>query len=186
MKLHPTSKASSDFRLCREFDCWRGLDFDEKYKCAIEVLPSARIMIELDIVSCSVTLDVAQEIAECLKEALAISVDDDGYQVEVKKRPNGLFKIRSLAGMRGMQYAAFGEIDVEDASGDFFEDSSSGTTSIVVATIQDGGHELIFPFMGYSFTKADAAWLSEALFKACGERKNREGRARDVTVEPSL
>ncbi|MBP5952766.1 hypothetical protein [Pseudomonas sp. P42] len=173
MKLHPTSKASSYFRLCREFDCWRGLDFDEKYKCAIEVLPSARIMIEMDIVSCSVTLEVAQEIAECVKEALAISVDDDGYQVEVKKRPNGLFKIRSLAGMRGMQYAAFDEIDVEDASGDFFEDSSSGTTSIVVATIQDGGYELIFPFMGYSFTKADAAWLSEALFKACGELQSR-------------
>ena len=77
MKLHPTSKASSDFRLCREFDCWRGLDFDEKYKCAIEVLPSARIMIELDIVRLSVTPDVAQEISSCLREALAIDGDEE-------------------------------------------------------------------------------------------------------------
>lgn len=168
MNLQQTSQTSSDFRLCREFDSWRGLDFDEKYTCAIEVLRSARIMIELDIVNCSVSLEVAQEIAECLKEALAISVDDEGYQVEVKKRPNGLFKIRSLARVRAMQYSAYGEIAVEDASRDFSEDSSSGTTSIVLATIQGGGYELIFPFMCYSFTKADATWLSEALFKACG------------------
>jgi hypothetical protein len=167
MNLHQTSKASSDFRICREFDSWRSLDYGEKYSCAIEVLPSARIMIELDNLSCSVTLEVALEIAECLKEALAISVDDDGYQVEVKKRPNGLFNIRSLAGTHAMQYSAFGEIAVENASGDFFEDSSSCTTSIVVATIQGGGYELIFPFMCYSFTQTDATWLSEALFSAC-------------------
>lgn len=80
MKLHPTSKASSDFRLCRQFDCWRGLDSDEKYTCAIEVLPSARIMIELDIVGLSVTPDVAQEISSCLREALVMGGDEEGDQ----------------------------------------------------------------------------------------------------------
>ncbi|PRW86077.1 hypothetical protein C7A11_20815 [Pseudomonas simiae] len=166
MSGHEISEVSSNFHIAKEFDSWRGLDFDEKYTCAIEVLPTARIMIELDIIKFSVTPEVAQEIVECLKDALAISVDDEGYQVEVKHRPNGLFKIRSLAGMRALQYSAYGEIAIENASGDFFEDSSSGTTSIVVTTIQGRGYELIFPFMCYSFTQADAIWLSETLVKA--------------------
>lgn len=169
MSLHHISKMSSGFRIFREFDCWRGLEFEEKYTCAIEVLPTARIMIELDIIKFSVTLEVALEIAECLEEALAISVDDEGYQVEVKKRPGGLFKICSLAGMRALQYSAYGEIVVEDASEDFFEDSNQGTTSTAVCTIQGGGFELIFPFMCYSFTHGDATWLSEGLFKAIQE-----------------
>jgi hypothetical protein len=167
MKLHPTSKASSDFRLCREFDCWRGLDFDEKYKCAIEVLPSARIMIELDIVRLSVTPDVAQEISSCLREALAIGGDEEGGQTVGENRPTGLFKVRRLIGIRCLQYSASGVIAFEDASGDVCEESPSGTTSIEVCTIEGGGYELVFPFMGYSFTEDDAFWLSEGLFRAC-------------------
>lgn len=167
MKLHPTSKASSDFRLCREFDCWRGLDFDEKYKCAIEVLPSARIMIELDIVRFSVTPEVALEISSCLREALAIDGDEGSDQSDGENRPTGLFKIRRLIGIRGVQYSASGEIAFEDASGDVCEESPSGTTSIVICTIEGGGYELVFPFMCYSFTEDDALWLSEGLLRAC-------------------
>lgn len=167
MKLHPTSKASSDFRLCREFDCWRGLDFDEKYKCAIEVLPSARIMIELDIVRLSVTPDVAQEISSCLRGALAIGGDEEGDQAVGESRPTGLFKVRRLIGIRGFQYSASGEIAFEDASADVCEESPSGTTSIVVCTIEGGGYELVFPFMCYSFAEDDAFWLSDVLLSAC-------------------
>jgi hypothetical protein len=71
--------------------------------------------------------------------------------------------------MSARQYWANGEIAIEDASGDFFEGSSSGTTSIVVCTIQDGGYELVFPFMCYSFTQDDATWLSEGLLNASQE-----------------
>ncbi|WP_161985722.1 hypothetical protein [Pseudomonas sp. CFBP13509] len=113
MKLHATSKASSDFRLCREFECWRGLDFDEKYTCAIEVLPSARIMIELDIVKLSVTPDVAQEISSCLREALATG-GEAGDQAVGENRPTGLFKVRRLIGIRGHQYSASSEIAFEE------------------------------------------------------------------------
>lgn len=167
MKLHPTSKASSDFRLCRQFDCWRGLDSDEKYTCAIEVLPSARIMIELDIVRLSVTPDVAQEISSCLREALVMGGDEEGDQAVGENRPTGLFKVRRLIGIRGHQYSASGEIAFEDASADVCEESPSGTTSIVVCTIEGGGYELVFPFMCYSFTEDDAFWLSEGLLRAC-------------------
>ncbi len=169
MKLHPNSKASSSFRICREFDCWRGLDFDEKYKCSIEVLPSARIMIELDIVRLSVTPEVAQEISSCLRETLAISGDEEGDQAVGENRPTGLFKVRRLIGIRGLQYSASGEIAFEDASGDVCEESPSGTTSIVVCTVEGGGYELIFPFMCYSFTEDDAVWLSEQLYRAFQE-----------------
>lgn len=167
MMLHPTSKASSDFRLCRQFDCWRGLDSDEKYTCAIEVLPSARIMIELDIVGLSVTPDVAQEISSCLREALVMGGDEEGDQAVGENRPTGLFKVRRLIGIRGHQYSASGEIAFEDASADVCEESPSGTTSIVVCTIEGGGYELVFPFMCYLFTEDDAFWLSEGLLRAC-------------------
>jgi hypothetical protein len=39
----------------------------------------------------------------------------------------------------------------------------------VVCTIQDGGYELVFPFMCYSFTQDDATWLSEGLLNASQE-----------------
>ncbi|TKJ78792.1 hypothetical protein PspCFBP13509_16135 [Pseudomonas sp. CFBP13509] len=55
----------------------------------------------------------------------------------------------------------------EDASEDVCEESPSGTTSIVVCTIEGGGYELVFPFMCYSFTEDDAFWLSEVLLSAC-------------------
>lgn len=169
MKLHPNSKASSNFRLCREFDCWRGLDFDEKYKCAIEVLPSARIMIELDIVRLSVTPEVALEISSCLREALAIDGNEESDQSDGENRPTGLFEVRRTTGIRGLQYSASGEIVIEDATEDVCKGSPSGTTSIVACTIEGGGFELVFPFMGYSFTEDDAVWLSEQLFRACQE-----------------
>jgi hypothetical protein len=166
MSMFQISKASADFRIFKEFDSWRGLEFDETYTCAIELLPTARIMIELDIVKFSVTSEVAQEISACLKKALAISGGEGSYEAEFGNRPNGLFKTHSLAGMSARQYWANGEIAIEDASGDFFEGSSSGTTSIVVCTIQDGGYELVLPFMCYSFTQDDATWLSEGLLNA--------------------
>lgn len=167
MSMHQPSKGYTDFRISKEFDSWRGLESDETYTCAIELLPNARIMIELDIVWFSVTPEVAQEISSCLREAQAIDCDEEGHQAEGEYRPTGLFKVRSLIGIRGLQYSASGEIAVEDASGDFCEGSSSGTTSIVVCTIEGGGYELVFPFMCYSFTEDDAVWLSEGLLRAC-------------------
>jgi hypothetical protein len=169
MSMFQISKESADFRISKEFDSWRGLEFDETYTCAIDLLSTARIMIELDIVKFSVTPAVAQEISACLREALAISGEDEGCQTEVENRPNGLFKVRSLAGIRGPQYSAQGEIMVDDAPELFCGESASGTTSIVVCTIQGGGYEVVFPSMCYSFTQDDAVWLSEGLFRASQE-----------------
>jgi hypothetical protein len=165
--MHQPSKGYTDFRISKEFDSWRGLESDETYTGAIELLPTARIMIELDIVRFSVTPEVAQEISSCLREALAIGGDEEGHQAVGENRPTGLFKVRSLIGIRGLQYSASGEIAFEDASGEVCEGSPSGTTSIVVCTIEGGGYELVFPFMCYSFTEDDAFWLSEGLLRAC-------------------
>lgn len=169
MSIYQTSKDFSDFRVSKEFDWWRGLDSDEMYTCAIELLPTARIMIELDIVKFSVTAEVALEISSCLREALAIGGDEESDQSGGENRPNGLFKIRRTTGVRGLQYSASGEITIEDATEDVCEGSPSGTTSIVAGAIEGGGFELVFPLMCYSFTDDDAVWLSEQLFKAFQE-----------------
>lgn len=169
MSIYQASKDFSDFRVSKEFDSWRGLDFDETYPCVIEVLPTERIMIELDIVKFSVAPEVALEISSCLREALAIDGDEGSDQSDGENRPTGLFEVRKTTGIRGLQYSASGEITIEDATEDFCEGSPSGTTSIVACTIEGGGFELVFPFMGYSFTEDDALWLNEQLFRACQE-----------------
>ncbi|THF34503.1 hypothetical protein E5170_09615 [Pseudomonas atacamensis] len=169
MSMHQPSKGYTDFRISKEFDSWRGLESDETYTCVIEVLPTARIIIELDIVKFSVTPEVAKEISSCLREALAIDGDDEGDRADVENRSTSLFKVRRTIGIRGLQYSASGEITIEDASGDVCEGSPAGTTSIVVCTIEGGGYELVFPFMCYSFTEDDTFWLSEGLFRACQE-----------------
>lgn len=39
---------------------------------------------------------------------------------------------------------------------------------VAVYTIEDGGVELVFDFMGYSFSMLDAVWLANALMEAMG------------------
>jgi hypothetical protein len=169
MSIYQTLKDFCDFRVSKEFDSWRGLDSDETYTCTIELLPTARIMIELDIVKFSVTPEVALEISSCLREALAIDGDEGSDQSDGENRPTGLFEVRRTTGIRGVQYSASGEITIEDATEDICEGSPSGTTSFAARTIEGGGFELVFPIMGYSFTEDDAVWLSEQLFRACRE-----------------
>jgi hypothetical protein len=160
------SQTNLTVHMSREFDCWRGLEFSEKYTCVVEVFAAGRIRLELDIITFSVSPLVAGELANHLKDALAFT-QGEGDQQHVQGRPQGLLTASYLTGVRGLQYTAQGEIPVTHASPDFFEDLDQGNTSISVCTIPGGGYELVFEFMCYSFTAHDAIWLSDSLLKAC-------------------
>jgi hypothetical protein len=163
---HQDSTQATSSRFTREFDCWRGLADSEKYPFTVEVLPSGRIRLGLDILEFGVSPAVALALSHCLNDALAIQVmDDDQFVLEEQQRL--LTVSYPCKNNRAMQYKAEGEIEITDASPDFFEDTDHGTTRIVVSTISGGGYEFDFGFTCFSFAAQDAVWLCDTLRKAC-------------------
>lgn len=161
----PSPQQSSIFHTVREFDCWRGLAFFEKYSCSVQVLSDGQVRLELDIIGFAVSPAVARELSECLNDAMAIQTDDDS-QFEFRRKQQ-VMKVTILDGRRGLQYEAVGEIDITNASSDFFSDSEHGNTRIAVYTIPGGGYEFDFNFMCFSFAAQDAIWLRDNLLEAC-------------------
>lgn len=167
---HQTFAQETSLKFTREFDCWRGLADSEKYPFTAEVLPSGRIRLVLDILEFGVSTVVALALSHCLNDALAIQImDDDQFILEEQQRL--LAVSYPCQKNRAMQYKAEGEIEITDASPDFFEDTDHGTTRIVVSTIPGGGYEFDFGFTCFSFAAQDAVWLCDTLHKACGLAK---------------
>jgi hypothetical protein len=156
---------SSIFHTVRDFDCWRGLAFSEKYSCSVQALSDGRVKLELDIICFAVSPAVARELSECLNDALAIQIDDDS-QFEFRRQQQVL-KVTILDGRKGLRYEAEGEVDITSASPDFFGDSDNGNARIAVYTIPGGGYEFDFDFMCFSFAAQDAIWLRDNLLVAC-------------------
>jgi hypothetical protein len=173
---HQSFAHETSSKFTREFDCWRGLAESEKYPFTVEVLPSGRIRLGFDILEFGVSTAVALALSHCLNDALAIQVlDDDQFVLEEQQK---LLTVSYLCQKdRAMQYKAEGEIEITDASPDFFEDTDHGTTRIVVSTISGGGYEFDFGFMCYSFAAQDAIWLCNTLREACGLAENQSFEA---------
>lgn len=173
---HQTFAQETSLKCTREFDCWRGLADSEKYPSTVEVLPSGRIRLGFDILAFGVSTAVALALSHCLNDALAIQVmDDDQFILEA--RQSFLAVSYPCQKNRAMQYKAEGEIEITDASPDFFEHTDHGTTRIVVSTIPGGGYEFDFGFMCYSFAAQDAIWLCNTLREACGLAENQSFEA---------
>lgn len=173
---HQDSTQATSSIFTREFDCWRGLAESEKYPSTVEVLPSGRIRLGLDILEFGVSTAIARALSHCLNDALAIQImDDDQFILEEQQRL--LTVSYPCQKNRAMQYKAEGEIVITNASADFFEDSDHGITRIVVSTIPGGGYEFDFGFMCYSFAAQDAIWLCNTLREACGLAENQSFEA---------
>ncbi|WP_062390184.1 hypothetical protein [Pseudomonas abietaniphila] len=173
---HQTFAKETSLKFTREFDCWRGLADSEKYPFTAEVLPSGRIGLVFDILEFGVSTVVALALSHCLNDALAIQImDDDQFILQEQQRL--LTVSYPCQKNRAMQYKAEGEIEITDASPDFFEDTDHGTTRIVVSTIPGGGYEFDFGFTCHSFSAQDAVWLCDTLRMACGLAENRSFEA---------
>jgi hypothetical protein len=173
---HQTFAQGISSKFSRDLDCWRGLADREKYPSTVEVLPSGRIRLGFDIVEFGVSTAVALALSHCLSDALAIQVlDDDQFVLEEQQKL--LTVSYPCQKNRAMQYKAEGEIEITDASPDFFEDTDHGTTRIVVSTIPGGGYEFDFGFMCFSFAAQDAVWLCDTLRMACGLADNQSFEA---------
>lgn len=153
----------------RQFLSWRGLEDEEQYTCAVERSGDKSVRIRLDIIEFCVEPKVAIEISECIRDAIILSVHRDDDDLTARERPFGLLSRKYRRRISGWEYAAEGELEITSASPEFFEDSGVdyGKAKISICSIPGGGYEIVFSFMGYSFSIEDAIWLSVTLVQAC-------------------
>ncbi|RJX78934.1 hypothetical protein [Pseudomonas sp. LS-2] len=173
---HQDTTQATSSRFTREFDCWRGLADSEKYPFTVEVLPSGRIRLGLDILEFGVSPAVALALSHCLNDALAIQIMDDN-QFILEEQQRLLTVSYPCQKNRAMQYKAESEIEITDASPELFGNSNHGATQVVVSTIPGGGYEFDFGFTCFSFSAQDAIWLCDTLREACGLAENQSFEA---------
>ncbi|WP_259642226.1 hypothetical protein [Pseudomonas syringae] len=61
----------------REFLCWRGREFDDRYECRVAGIEGGGASIEFEFEGIDVGSEVAADIAFCLSEALAMTAQTD-------------------------------------------------------------------------------------------------------------
>ncbi|QVW25642.1 hypothetical protein KJF94_08880 [Pseudomonas hormoni] len=161
----------------REFICWRGREHDELYSCKVSRGGDHYVSLNLDIMPFRFASTVAQEIARCLYDAVLVTIGnlagfvptptacDSKLERTFRKRVSGEWS-----------YSADGRFDGHETEDQVYVvelavDESDITERVGVYTIEGGGIELVFDFMGYSFSMLDAVWLANALMKAIGREQ---------------
>jgi hypothetical protein len=128
--------------------------------------------LKLDDVSIRFSKGVAQEIADCLKDAFLVNL---GNQVNVlftsKKRKSKLERKFHKDVSGRWNYTADGRFKFQQTENEVYFSKLAkipGDTmeELGVYTVEDGGVELVFDFMCYSFSMQDAFWLADNLMKA--------------------
>ena len=170
--MSKTETQPAEFFAEREFICWRGREHDELYSCQVSSLGSNGVSLKLDDVSIRFSKGVTREIAHCLKDAFLVNL---GNQVNVlftsRKRKSKLERKfrKDVSGL--WNYTADGRFKCQQTENEIYFSKLTnvpGATMVElgVYTVEDGGVELVFDFMRYSFSMQDAVWLVDALMEA--------------------
>jgi hypothetical protein len=156
----------------REFTCWRERECNDVYPCRVSSQRSNGVSLKLDDVSIRFSKGAAKEIAHCLKDAFLVNL---GNQVDVlftSRKRKSKFERKFRKDVSGRwNFTADGRFkcyQMEDEV-DFRKFSKvpvDTTEELGVYTVEDGGVELVFEFMCYSFGMHDAFWLAESLLEA--------------------
>lgn len=156
----------------REFTCWRERECNDLYPCQVSSQGSNGVRLKLDDVSIRFSKGVAQEIAHCLKDAFLVNL---GNQVNVlftsKKRKSKLERKFHKDVSGRWNYMADGRFKSQQTENEIYFSKLvkiPGDTmeELGIYTVEDGGVELVFDFMCYSFSMQDAFWLAESLMDA--------------------
>lgn len=150
----------------RDFLGWRGREFDERYECRVEGTHGRGARIEFEFEQIDVGAEVAADIAFCISEALAIAEHTDVESATAAVRDEGSFTRKYRLSCGAWQFSATGVVPVENASAELLGDVIGAGAFVAVRTIEEGGFELEFGGMGYSFSAQDASWLQEKLLEA--------------------
>jgi hypothetical protein len=162
------------FLTSRDLTCWRDREDNEKYPCRVSNCRGvSSVDIKLDIVSIRLASTVAEEIARCLYDAVLITVGNLAGFVPTPAARDSLLKRKYRKGVSGWSYYADGDFNCHASDGDVYfvevsTDASDTTEQVSVYTVDEGGVELVFEFMCYSFSMHDAVWLSNSLMEAIG------------------
>lgn len=149
----------------RDFLCWRGREFDERYECRVVGNDGRGARIEFESEGVDVSAEVAGEIAFCLSEALAIAEQTVVESATAAVREEGLLNRKYRLSCGAWQFSAEGAVHVENASLEFLDGAVGAGILVAVRTIEEGGFELQFEWMGFSFSALDASWLQEKLLE---------------------
>jgi hypothetical protein len=158
----------------REFICWRGREYDELYSCQVSRQSDQYVDVNLDIMPIRFADAVAEDIARCLYDAVLITVGNlAGFVPTPAACDSKLTRTFRKRASGEWDYAAEGRFNCHEAEdGVYVVEPWSGeherAEMVAVYTIEDGGVELVFDFMGYSFNMLDAVWLANALMEAMG------------------
>lgn len=149
----------------RDFLCWRGREFDERYECRVAGTDRRGVRIEFESDGMDVSAEVAEEIAFCLSEALAIAEQTDVETTTAAVRNEGSLSRKYRLSHGVWQFSAEGAVHVENASLEFLDGAFGAGIFVAVRTIEESGFELQFEWMGFSFSAQDASWLQEKLLE---------------------
>lgn len=157
----------------REFICWRGREDDETYSCQVSRQEDHYVSLNLDIMPIRLGNAVAEEIASCLYDAVLITVGNLAGFAPTPAARDSQFKKKYRKGVFGWIYNADGNFNCHSSDSDVYfveisMDANDATEQVGVYTVDEGGVELVFDFMCYSFSMHDAVWLSISLMEAIG------------------
>jgi hypothetical protein len=172
----PDLTSSLSFK--RDFLCWRGRESDQRYECGVAGIPRRRVRIEFESEGVDVSAEVAEEIAFCLSEALAIAEQTDLESATAAVRDEGLLNRKYRLSCGARQFSAVGVLPIEKANPELLSDAIGAGNFLAIRTIGEGGFELEFGEMGYSFTAQDASWLQEKLLEVSHQLPKQHARVR--------
>ena len=165
---------SASFFAEREFICWRGREYDELYSCQVSRQGDHYVSLNLDIMPIRFADAVAEDIARCLYDAVLITVGNLAGFVPTPADRDSILERTYRKRISGeWSYCADGRFNCHETENEVYVvelamDESDKTERVGVYTVEDGGVELVFEFMGYSFSMLDAVWLANALMEAQG------------------
>ena len=162
----------------RDFLCWRGREFDDRYVCRVAGIEGGGASIEFEFEGIDVGSEVAADIAFCLSEALAMTEQTDVESATSAVRYEGMLKREYRLSHGAWQFSATCVFPVENASTELLEGTQSAGTFVAVRTIEEGGFELELEEMGYSFSAQDALWLQEKLLEVTHQPPKQHPRVR--------
>jgi hypothetical protein len=142
------------------------------YSCQVARQEDHYVSLKFDIMSIRLADAVAEEIARCLYDAVLITVGNlAGFVPTPADRECMLERTYRKRVSGEWNYCAIGRFNCHETEDEIYVvelaiDESDKTERVRVYTVEDGGVELVFDFMCYSFSMHDAVWLSNALMEA--------------------
>lgn len=178
MLMIETPDLTSTLSFKRDFLCWRGREFDDRYECRVSGIEGGGASVEFEFEGIDVGSEVAADIAFCLSEALAMTEQTDVESATAALRYEGMLKRKYRLSHGAWQFSATGFFPVENASTELLDGTLGAGTLVAVRIIEEGGFELELEEMGYSFSAQDALWLQEKLLEVTQQPPKQHPRVR--------